>query len=749
MIEWEVGGDHLRVVDSDRTELLVSGDLLDVARSDADISRPVDEVLSGTATELRFPHAVVYARSLGTGTQHELDPTGEALSLPAGEYVIDVDTEIKTYVRATGRVRIGRTDDFESVVISFPDRRRVLLGFRSRQEFPIGTITVPESPDALATALSHLSTSLKTASPDRSYPTLRGHPPLLSIGSELEIPDQIRSRRTKTGIEIRVPPAYEWLFVVAPLAYYLQATVETAPIDQPLLRIPDAGIEASFSPFPAFEREVERLLRKVFFLDCLVRNAGPYGTLLTEARLLDVLDLDATELYDASPAERLAAYLRVPYEAIEHRLPEWHLAMYVDPDPELLDVLPFLLDRMSLCYQPRTTELEGTELVERSLDDFYRGPSAGRSEADTPLSDAGMMKTEEDTPQSEADVVKSDTGTARFASGERREFDTARMGSGQTRSGVGEVASVDIVKPELRTGSVHGWLADGVPIDVFKSAPEAYYNRLEYLDEPAERTSICVVLNDPSMEGEHADVADIYRDRSEDLAIDVSVREGCTVSTLTDIFESSTDFVHYIGHCEDDGLRCSDGYFSAASLDRCSVETFFLNACGSYYEGRTLIERGSVAGAVTFRQVLNEHAVKVGSMFAKLLVNGFSIERALALARRRIMMGKDYAVVGDGTHTLTQGEHRTPTTITLESLADGQYHVTLECYATHVTGSYYVPHIDDNEYASLCGNQTDFILDRSTVATFLAESAAPVIYDGDLYWSQRLARRLSTDDRSA
>src|SRR6056297_240597 len=178
MIEWEVGGDHLRVVDSDTTELMVSGDLRDVARSDADISRPVDEVLSGTATELRFPHAVVYARSLGTGTQHELHPTGEALSLPAGEYVIDVDTEIKTYLRATGRVRIGRTDDFESVVVSFPDRRRVLLGFRSRQEFPIGTITVPESPDGLATALSYLPTSLKTASPDRSYPTLRGHPPL-------------------------------------------------------------------------------------------------------------------------------------------------------------------------------------------------------------------------------------------------------------------------------------------------------------------------------------------------------------------------------------------------------------------------------------------------------------------------------------------------------------------------------------------------------------------------------------------
>ncbi|MFC3958479.1 hypothetical protein [Halovivax cerinus] len=688
MIEWEVGGDHLRVVDSDNAELLVSGDLRDVDRSDADICRPVDDVLSMTATELRFPHAVVYAHAMGTGTQHELIPNGEPLSLPPGEYVIDVDTEIKTYVRATGRLRIDQTDDYESIVISFPDRRRLLCGFRSRQEFPIGTITVPDSPDGLASALTYLSTSHKTSSPDRSYPTLRGHPPLLRRGPRLDVPDQIRSRRPETGIELTVPPSYEWLFVLAPLSYYLQATVETAPVDTPQLRIPAEGVEASFASFPAFEHEVERLLRKVFFLDCLVRNAGPYGTKLAEARLLDVLDLEPTELYGASPQERLAAYLAIPYEAIEHRLPEWHLAMYVTPEPDLFEVLPFLLDRMSLCYLPRTTELEGRELVERSLDDFYRGTN-------------------------------------------------------RRRSGVGQVPSVDIVKPELRTGKVHGWLGEGVPIDVFKSAPDSYYNRLEYLNRPSERTRICVVLNDPSMEGEHADVADIYRDRSEDLSIDVTVEEGCTVSELADIFASSTDFVHYIGHCEDEGLRCTDGFFSASSLDHCSVETFFLNACGSFNEGRTLIERGSVAGAVTFTQVLNDHAVKVGSTFAKLLVHGFSIERALGLARRRIMMGKDYAVVGDGTHTLTQGEHRTPLTIVLEPLEGDRYHMTLECYSTRVTGRYYFPHVPDNEYASLCGNRTDFILDRETLETFLAESAAPVIYGGDLYWSLDLARQVS------
>ncbi|WP_290812390.1 hypothetical protein [Halovivax sp.] len=698
MIDWEVEPDHLRVVDTDSTELLVSGDLRDVSDTGADVPRPIDHAVEATASELRFPHAVVYVRSLATDSQFELDPGGEPLELPPGEYLIDVDTEIKTYVRSAGRIRIEKTDDFEWVVISFPERRRVVLGFRSRHEFPAGTITVPDGPGALARAIAHLASSQKTTGPDRSYPTLRGHPPLIERGDRFEVPDNVASRTPRTGIELVLPDRYDPVFVTAPLAYYLQADVETAAVDRPVLELPEENRERPLEPLPALERDVERLLRKTFFLDCLVRNAGPYGTRLSEGSLVEALELDAAELYVASPQRRLSTYLDVPYEAIEHRLPEWHLATYVEPGPELAETIPFLLDRMSACYLPRTSALEGTELIERSLEDFYRA-------------DGAETRVEENL---------------------------------RGRPGAGEVASVDIVKPELRSGRVHGWLADGVPIDVFKSAPEAYYNRLEYLDAPGRPTSICVILNDPEMGGEHADVSAIYRDRSEDLTIDVSVEEGCRVAELARLLESRHDFVHYIGHCEADGLRCPDGFLSASSLDRCEVETFFLNACGSFYEGMTLIEKGSVAGAVTFTQVLDEHAVKVGSTFAKLLVNGFSIERALGLARRRIMMGKDYAVVGDGTHTLAQGDHRVPTTVTLEPLDGGEYLLSVECFSTQVKGSYYFPHTADNEYAYLCGNESSFILDADDLTTFLAESEAPVIYDGDVYWSQELWPRLES-----
>ncbi|WP_226006318.1 hypothetical protein [Natrinema salinisoli] len=724
MIEWAVDGDTLHVTDADNAELTVNGDELVVDDSGVDISRPVDDTIVLTTDELRFPHAVVYAFSLGLEDQYELDPSGDPLTLSPGEYVVDVDTEIKAYLRFSGGATIQKTDDYESIIVSFPDRTRVILGVRCRHEFPAGTITVPDSPSAIAEAVTHMAASHKTDGPDRSYPTLRGHPSLIEHGDSLEVPEYIRSDTPDNGIELVVPPDYESLFTTAPLAYYVQATVRTteevlgnrprSDRTRPRLRLLDHAIEKELSPMPELERDVERLLRKTFFLDCLVRNVGPYGTNLSERSLLDALGLDAEALYHASLQDRLATYLDIPYAAIKHRLPEWHLSTYVTPTYDSVETLPFLLDRLSMIYTPRTSELEGQELVERSLEDFYRGqgpvPGAGAGAGTNPRTGA------------------SSGGPI-----------------GSYRASTGQVASVDIVKPELRGGRAHGWLADGVPIDVFKSAPEAYHNRLDFLERASDSTSICVVLNDPEMAGEHDDVAEIYRQRSEDLSMDVTVAESLETDALARIFEDDHDFVHYIGHCETSGLRCPDGTLATSSLDRCNAQTFFLNACGSYYEGMQLIEKGIVAGAVTFTKVLNDHAVKVGSTFAKLLVHGFSIERAMGLARRRIMMGKDYAVVGDGTHSLVQGENQLPTTAKLEELdeADGErrYLLTLDCYSTRVTGSYYFPHTDGNEYAHLCGNESSFTLTESALATMLDETAASVIYDGDIYWSKELSRQ--------
>lgn len=751
MLEWEGTENGFRVHDSAGAECSVSGSRLEFTRADRELPRPVDITLDCVTSELALPGAVVYVISLSSGETEELRGDTEPMAMPEGEYLIDVDAQVKTYLRLNGPFTLCRTADYDGVVLSLPGRRRMTLGFRGRNRKPTTALSVPPTPEGLATALTYSSAAHKTTGTDRSYPTLRGHPPLLETAEaddEVELPEAIREARADTGIELLAPNALEPLLVLAPLAYYLGADVDVGNVASPILRAPDADVAVELPAMPGLERDATRLLRKVFFLDCLVRNAGPYGTELAEASLLDALGVDADRLYAASPAERLAAYLDVPYGAIEQRLPDWHCSTYVEPDADGIRALPFLLDRMSLIYMPRTSELEGSELVERSLDDFYRGRTPDYSRRFSPqIGSASAPETSATTEDSE--VPAPDGGASSTTSPSTSSTTSPSTPSSSSSSSspdpdvrsAGEVASVDVVKPELRGGRIHGWLAEGTPIDVFKCLPEAYQHRIDALDREGDGIEIAVVRNDSEMDAEHADVADIYRTRGGEVSIDVSVHERLSTAALGELFEDDYDFVHYIGHCETDGFRCPDGYLSASSLSRCGAQTFFLNACGSYEEGSELVRKGSVAGAVTFEKVLDSHAAKVGTMFARLVVHGYAIERALALARRRVIMGKDYAVVGDGTHVLAQTETVVGSQAELVREDDG-FSLTYGMFPPNGAGARSYVNLDHAPEPMLLGNEGTFELDADEVISFLRRGAFPVVYRGDIHWSSSLADEL-------
>jgi hypothetical protein len=675
MIRLEPTERGVRALDHANVEVSVTAEEWVVADEDRDLPRPTDAVVAAYATELRFPAAYVSVQRTD-GEQFELGNDTGPLELPAGENLLDISTKIKSYLEFEGAASVRKTPDFEELIVEFPRQRPVTLGFRSRHERPVGTITVEPTPEGIATALSYLHSATKTTSPDRSFPTLRGHPPRVETGETTTVPSAIEAANERSGIELVVPPDVDCLYVLSSLAYYLQASVTIGDQSSPVLRAPAAGVERVLPGLPELQAETARLLRHVFYLDCLVRNAGPHGTDLSELSVLSGLSLDPEQAYHADPQERLASYLEVPTGPVADAMPEWHLSTYVEPDPARIRSVPFLLDKMSLVYLPESSELTGSELLEFSLEDFYRSQNG--------------------------------------------------------------VADIDVVKPELQHGRVHGWLADGIPIDVFKGTHAAFENRLDYLGRDSEGMDVAVVLNDEEMETEHGEVADIYRERAEDLPMSVTVHEFLDRDELAAVFEAENDFVHYIGHCEETGLRCPDGNLSVSDIRESNTQTFFLNACGSYYEGMELLEKGSVAGAVTFKEVLEKQAVKVGTAFARLLVHGFSFARAMQLARRRIMTGKDYAVVGDGTYQLTQHRSVLPMLHRLDDEGD-RYRLTADVFSAWTTGSiYYVTIGNDNDDKYLCGNESVYDVDQQQLVDFLERVSSPFIYDGDFYWSTQL-----------
>jgi len=639
------------------------------------IPRDIDECFTGEADRLTVPCTDVTVTALDLDAQYRVTTPTE---LPDGEYLLrcrgsaaSSGSSPISYVRFPGPASVK--PDGDRYVVSFWQTTAVTVGGSAGDRTGVGSITIEPTPAGLATGLTHLSAAHHTTAPVRSHPSFREHPPLLEIGSETSVPSAVATGTPETGIEFQVPADLDKLFVAAPLAYYLGATVRVTDCESPILRVEDRSIRHEFDGLPGFQHQCAQLLRRAFFLDCQARRVAPDKTCRDE---LDQLPIDLESLCQLGPAGRLEQCLSLSARDLDPLLPDWHLSTYAKPTTDRISCLPYLLDRLSLVYLPRATELDRDELLDQTLSDAY-----------------------------------------------------------PTR---GQPCSSGVLKPELQAGQLHAWLAPGTPIDAFKPVPQAYRNRSKYQRRESDCLQVSVVLNDDRMCHEHETVSDIYEERAADLPIDVTIQSCLDRSTLADVFEANNDFVHYIGHCDEGGLRCPDGNLDTADIEESNTRTFFLNACGSYEQGLSLVERGSIAGGVTFKKVLDKQAAKVGTAFARLLVHGFSIERALQLARCRIMMGKDYAVVGDGTYALLPSPKQ-PAVVRVREAETG-YDVRCEMLTAQSNGDRYDLPFDGCEI--LNGDSLETTVPAGELKAVLGSMSLPVIYGGDFHWSEELVATL-------
>ena len=660
----------------------------------ATFTPPVDTAAAIAVTELETPYQIDALVRDGDLSIVAECTSGERTTAGAGEYYVELSSaKMKLYIHVVGGFVFEPGDD--RVRLSFPGAGEIRIGIRSLHEQPAATITTTPEPDDIATALSYLGSALKTTSCERSFPTLRGHPPLIETGPELAIPDAIDA--PDTGVTIEVRPELDSLLPITSLAYYLGATVEIGTEQ----RLHADGESFSLDGSGGFETTVARVLKQVFLLDCITRTEGMYDVALYERDLVEsAVDLDFAWLYDLPVAAQISEYLEVPYDALADAVPTWKLAADVVPDAAAVPVVPFLADELAVVRCPE-------------------GPSpAGESSTDLSPEVTSFFRSADGLVRSAVQRGES------FTRSTTRRSD----GSNDPDQTVFTLQSADSIEQT--------YVGDGIPLGAGKMTVEEYYRRLDFDAASDGRTRVLVVCNDPEMSDENV-VGDTYGTR-EWIEFDISTHQEVTTDELAELLATDADFLHYIGHVDNAGIRCTDGHLDAESLDEVNVNAFLLNACQSYSQGRALVDAGAVGGIVTLTDVLNTTATEIGRSVARLLNQGFSLLSMLGLLEKRNLLAQRYMVVGDGNETLVESESGTPYSVTVRRVNADRFEADVFAYpnSTYSMGSITRPHIpNETIYHLNSGRLKTYTISSGALQKFLNGQKTPVILQENLHWS--------------
>ena len=680
---------------------------------------PVDASVTVETGSIEIPRVAVVETRCGDGT---LLTRGDSYAMPDGTYHVGIDpAPTKLYLSFDSGFSVSTTD--RTTRIDLDGAAAVTLGFRSLHQVPAGTITTPTDPESLMKAVSLLGSALQTTSPERSFPTLRGHPPLIEPGEEFRVPERVEP--LDSGIRIVVPPTYDHLYPVVSLAYYFAA--EVVPGDAPRIE----GDGWTYPLEPDFERRTAEVLRQSFHFDCLARTEGFYPVDLHERETTD-LDLDWGRLYDLPLAERLGEYLEVPFERVEPELPQWTLTTDVRPDPENVEMLPFVAGELSIGRSPQT--VTPADSGEGGGIGIFRGADA--DPRDTPASPAGALPTlgpdefvRGGAASGSSGAAGVDGGTAEFSRGTRAVDDRGAV-----------PADADFVRPEQVDTVEHAWVGDGVPLDANKATLDAYHRRLEAGAVEQSRISVLVICNDEQMR-EEGEVADLYGLRDM-VQFDIEVRHDLTCEELRETLESDVDFLHYIGHVDDRGMQCSDECLDLTNEElEVGVSAFLLNACQSYRQGEALIHRGSRGGIVTLSDVANSPATQLGRIIARLMNSGFNLRTALHVAKRDLITGQQYIVVGDGGATMCQNRSGMAVVVDIFSEEEGwTFKMSTYPNGPYGVGSLYIPNISNiSRNYVVPSNAVINSVTEQQLREALHLETIPVFYNNELQWSDNLS----------
>lgn len=638
---------------------------------------PTDTACSIETSALRLDTMVsVFVRS-PSGEMIERIRSHQQRELPRGTYHIEISSTIKIYLRVDGRISFDAGAD--RLDIEFDQARRIEIGARSYHENPAATITTTDDPADLMSVISTFSSSLKTTRPEMSYPTLRGHPLLVEVGDELDIPEGLDP--PDTGITIEVPSELRMIYPVASLAYYLGADIRKG---EPPRIVTDDGFSFPLVTERWFEDEVARVLKQVLLLDSVVRTKGFYGNDLFERTLVEPhLKTNLGTLYELPIRERLEEYLRVDYDDIRPAVPRWVMTAYVPPTSEGAEILPYLVNELAIIRNPRGTRI-----------------------------DAAEARTDLGVPSGTARTFLNDGNRVRL-----------------------------LVRPELFDDSVeHVWFGDHVPIGATKGTIEAFQKKLQRTKK-GPTLNIAVVSNDTGLAQEPEVLEDAYRGRG-DLDYNIETFVGTTTAELRTILETDYDFLHYIGETSPTGIHGTDGTIDVRKVENVAIEAFLIDADHSFEEALGLVKNGAIGGIGTVGTVNREDALEIGRAIARLLNVGFSIRGALDIVREQIDVGDQYVIVGDGSVDIAQPESAIPTVVDIRSANSGEYSVAVEAYPAGIfrVGTTYSPHLRQAGMDFLAPGMMGrrYTMTKAELDEALSWDYSPLRVDGSLYWNNTL-----------
>ena len=630
-----------------------------------------------------------------------------AATVPSGRHVLELSTApVTTYLSVEGPALV-RYDDRYPTVSFDGGADRIEIGARSRHETPAGTVTVTEDPADVAAGISTFGSALATTSVERSFPTLRGHPPLLELGEGFEVPPLVE--RVETGVELAVPFEYGPLFSAAPLAYYLGATIRES--DRPSL---EAGGRSYRLPTEHEDAAAElgRLLRHCFTLDCATRacSSGLYDVdLQVHESLTARLDPPWTEWYGMDLADRTAAYLDVPLAATEGAV-GWPQTADVRPVAGNASILPFLAADLSTVRSPPPAPTVPNGGGSTPLDEFVRNEQPTAFTRDAERSGGGLGGTD--------DAMARDT----------------------SRSPTQNVTEEDeaVVSPRPAESTSLAWVGPGYPMRAAKPTVAAYRRRLDRTPSADLTIDVTVVCNDERMTEEADDVYG-FRDH---VVFEVTQNGDLTVEELRDLLRREHDFLHYIGHVDERGVECADGFLDLRSLSDTGVDAFLLNACTSYRQGMALVEAGALGGVVSLTELPNSLATQVGRDLARLFDAGFPLDAALDVVARGPFAGSSYTIVGDPRVQLCQCATGAPIIAEITGTDPDRFRIRPRYYPTRSfgLGTMANPHFEASTKQYIAsGDRTESWSDADTFSSFLKLARIPLVIDHEIHWTDELS----------